>query len=121
MVRSVRFCGRAYCIQTDRRSYLGAYSNEPDRRWVNLLEQQIQAAEVELVAELATAPATVEQLLALKPGDFIELDLEPAIQAKVDGVPVLECHYGTSRGKYAVKVDRLLTGTDAGWLGERHV
>ncbi|HEX7384657.1 MAG TPA: flagellar motor switch protein FliM, partial [Burkholderiaceae bacterium] len=36
-------------------------SNEPDRRWVNLLEQQIQAAEVELVAELATAPATVEQ------------------------------------------------------------
>ena len=36
-------------------------------------------------------------------------------------VPVLECHYGTSRGKYAVKVDRLLTGTDAGWLGERHV
>lgn len=96
-------------------------SNEPDRRWVNLLEQQIQAAEVELVAELATAPATVEQLLALKPGDFIELDLEPAIQAKVDGVPVLECHYGTSRGKYAVKVDRLLTGTDAGWLGERHV
>ena len=96
-------------------------STEPDRRWVNLLEQQIQAAEVELVAELATAPATVEQLLALKPGDFIELDLEPAIQAKVDGVPVLECHYGTSRGKYAVKVDRLLTGTDAGWLGERHV
>ena len=94
---------------------------EPDRRWVRLLEQQIQAAEVELVAELATAPATVEQLLALKPGDFIELDLEPAIQAKVDGVPVLECHYGTSRGKYAVKVDRLLTGTDAGWLGERHV
>ena len=94
---------------------------EPDRRWVRLLEQQIQAAEVELVAELATAPATVEQLLALKPGDFIELDLEPAIQAKVDGVPVLECHYGTSRGKYAIKVNQLLTGADAGWMGERHV
>ena len=47
------------------------------------------------MAELAHAPATVEQLLALKPGDFIELDLEPLIQAKVDGVPVLECHYGT--------------------------
>ncbi len=33
-------------------------------------------AEVELVAELGHAPATVEQLLSLKPGDFIELDLE---------------------------------------------
>jgi flagellar motor switch protein FliM len=32
--------------------------------------------------------ATVEQLLAFKPGDFIELDLQPVIQAKVDGVPV---------------------------------
>ena len=52
-------------------------ATEPDRRWVNLLKQQIQSAEVELVAELAHAPATVEQLLALKPGDFIELDLEP--------------------------------------------
>ena len=33
-------------------------SNEPDRRWVNLLKQQIQSAEVELVAELATARET---------------------------------------------------------------
>ena len=30
-----------------------ATANEPDRRWVNLMKQQIQAAEVELVAELA--------------------------------------------------------------------
>jgi flagellar motor switch protein FliM len=29
-------------------------SVEPDRRWVNLLKQQIQSAEVDLVAELAT-------------------------------------------------------------------
>ncbi|MEO8279256.1 MAG: flagellar motor switch protein FliM, partial [Ideonella sp.] len=43
---------------------------EPDRRWVNLMKEQIQAAEVELVAELAHAPATVEQLLSFKPGDF---------------------------------------------------
>jgi flagellar motor switch protein FliM len=41
----------------------------------------------------------VEQLLAFKPGDFIELDLDPMIQAKVDGVPVFDCHYGTSNGK----------------------
>jgi flagellar motor switch protein FliM len=96
-------------------------STEPDHRWVNLLKQQIQSAEVDLVAELGTAPATVEQLLALKPGDFVELDLEPLIQAKVDGVPVFDCHYGTSDGKYAIKIDRLLTGTNQGWLGDRNV
>jgi flagellar motor switch protein FliM len=93
-------------------------SAEPDRRWVNLLKQQIQSAEVDLIAELGYAGATVEQLLAFKPGDFIELDLEPMIHAKVDGVPVFDCHYGTSNKHYAIKIDKLLSSNQAGWLGE---
>jgi flagellar motor switch protein FliM len=97
-------------------------SSEPDRRWVNLLKEQIQSAEVDLVAELANAPATVEQLLSFKPGDFIELDLDPMIQAKVDGVPVFDCHYGTANGRYSIKIDRLITSSTQGWLGEaQHV
>jgi len=95
-------------------------AGEPDRRWVNLMKEQIQSAEVELIAELATAPATVEQLLSFKAGDFIELDLRQAIQAKVAGVPVFDCHYGTSNGKYALKVDQLLTNPTPGWMGEAH-
>ncbi|GAP38232.1 flagellar motor switch protein FliM [Piscinibacter sakaiensis] len=96
-------------------------SSEPDRRWVNLMKQQIQSAEVELVAELAHAPATVEQLLSFKPGDFIELDLDPQLEAKVSGVPILKCHYGTSNGKYALKVDQLLTSSEQGWIGVANV
>jgi flagellar motor switch protein FliM len=96
-------------------------SAEPDRRWVKLLTQQIQSAEVDLVAELAHAPATVEELLALKVGDFIELDLEKIIQAKIDGVPVFECYYGTSNNKYALRIETLLTAGNAGWLGDQHV
>ena len=93
-------------------------SSEPDRRWVDLLKQQIQAADVELVAELAHAGATVEQLLSFKPGDFIELDLDPMIQAKIDGVPVFDCHYGTSSKRYSIKIDKLLTCHNTGWIGE---
>ena len=96
-------------------------STEPDRRWVNLLKHQIQAAQVELVAELGTAPATVEQLLAFKPGDFIELDLEPMIKVKIGGVPIYDCHYGTSNGKYDIKVQQILTSPEQGWLGARDV
>ena len=92
-------------------------STEPDKRWVNLMKSQIQSAEVELVVELAKAPATVEQLLGFKPGDFIELDLGPAIQAKVDGVPVLDCHYGTANGRYAIKIDGLINSSQTSWLG----
>ncbi len=94
---------------------------EPDRRWINLMKEQIQSAEVELVAELAHAPATVEQLLSFKPGDFIELDLQPGIECKVAGVPILACHYGTANGKYALKVDQLLSSSTASWLGAQHV
>ena len=95
-------------------------AGEPDRRWVNLMKEQLQSAEVELVAELAQAPATVEQLLSFKAGDFIELDLRQAIQAKVAGVPVFDCHYGTSNGKYALKVDQLLSNPNPGWMGVTH-
>jgi flagellar motor switch protein FliM len=96
-------------------------SAEPDRRWVNLLKEQIKSAEVDLIAELGTAQATVEQLLSFKPGDFVELDLLPMIQAKVDGVPVFDCHYGTSDGHYAIKIDHLLTSSSMGWLGDTTV
>ena len=92
-------------------------SLEVDRRWVNVLTQEIQAAEVVLVAELATADATVEQLLAMKAGDFIELDRKPRIQATIDGVPIFECQYGTHNAKYALKIERNLRGNDFNWKG----
>jgi flagellar motor switch protein FliM len=91
---------------------------EVDRRWVNLLTREIQAVEITLVAELAKTRTTVEQLLEMKPGDFIELERESRIQAKVDGVPLFECLYGTHNAKYAVRIDKCLRSEDLGWLGE---
>ncbi len=96
-------------------STLRGDSNQPDQRWINLLKEQIQPAEVELVAELGHAPATVEQLLSFKPGDFLELDLKQVIQATVCGVPLFNCHYGTSNGRYSLKVDNLLDQSGTGW------
>jgi len=95
-------------------------SIEVDRRWVTVLTREIQAAEVTLVAQLARANATVEQLLSMKKGDFIELDREPTIQATIDGVPIFECHYGTHNAKYAIRIDKALRGNDQNWLGERN-
>ena len=40
------------------------------------------------------------------------------IQAKVDGVPVFEGNYGCPTGKYALKIEQMLTGQRIqGWLG----
>lgn len=90
-------------------SSLQGDSQVHDRRWVNLLTAQIKSAEVEIVADLAHAQATFGELMALKVGDFIALDLEQSLIAKVDNVPVFECRYGTTNGRYAIRIEQMLT------------
>jgi len=63
-------------------SSLQGDSMETDKRWVSLLTQQIKSAEIEIAAEFGHATATVGELMALKAGDFIELELLERIVAK---------------------------------------
>lgn len=85
---------------------------EVDKRWVRLLSKQVQSAEVELVANLGHAPITLQQILSMKEGDVISIDIPDAITAEVDGVPVMECHYGVYNGQYALKVDAMLSPSE---------
>ncbi len=95
-------------------------SMEVDRRWVNVLTHEIQAVEITMVAELARTRTTVEQLLSMKAGDFIELDRSPRIQATIDGVPMFECQYGTHNTKYAIRIDKSLRNHDLDWMGDKN-
>ncbi len=79
-----------------------------DKRWVRLMTQQIQAAEVEMVADLAKTNTQLGQILNMKVGDVIPLSLDETVQAKIDGVPVMECKYGVFNGQYALRVEKLL-------------
>jgi flagellar motor switch protein FliM len=93
-------------IQADR--------NEADSRWLAMMSQQVYGAEVELVTNLAHAEVTIGQLLALQPGDVIALDLPETVEARIDGVPVLECRYGVMNGQYALKVEKMMSAQDGG-------
>ena len=79
-----------------------------DKRWVKLMTQQIQAAEVEIVANLATRRMTVADLLELKAGDVIPINISDLVEGQVDNIPVMECRYGVFNGQYALKVERLI-------------
>jgi flagellar motor switch protein FliM len=81
---------------------------DQDSRWVQKLTQQVQAAEVELAAELATTSITVGELRRLRVGDFVRIPIKPLIPVKVDGVPVMECSFGTVNGRTAVRIERML-------------
>ena len=84
---------------------------EVDKRWLRLLAQQVQAAEVELIATLGHSAVTFNQIIKMKAGDVIALDIPEAITAAVDGVPVMECSYGMFNGQYALRVERMLSGS----------
>ncbi|HBZ06889.1 MULTISPECIES: flagellar motor switch protein FliM [Massilia] len=86
---------------------------EVDKRWIRLMTQQIQVAEVELVAELGHGKANFDEILNMKIGDVIPISVPETIQATVDGVPVMECSYGVSNGQYALKVEKLLANSDS--------
>jgi flagellar motor switch protein FliM len=81
---------------------------EIDKRWIRLMTQQIQTAEVEIIADLGTAKSSLGAILNMKVGDVIPLAVPEIVEAKVDGVPVMECSYGKLNGQYALRVEKLI-------------
>jgi flagellar motor switch protein FliM len=93
-------------------SGMQADRSESDARWVTLLKRQIQDAEVSLVANLGTATVTLRDLMQLEVGDVIDIEMTPTIVADVDGIPVLDCSYGVTEGRYALKVNRFVNAPE---------
>jgi flagellar motor switch protein FliM len=83
-----------------------------DQHWIRMLRKQLKDAEVEIVATLGTATVTLGEILKLKAGDIIPLDVPEKIIASVDGIPVLECIYGQQGGQYALKINRFVAQGD---------
>ncbi len=85
-----------------------------DHRWMQLLSKQVQCAEIELVATLGQAGITLEQVLKMRCGDVIPLEMDENITASVDGVPVMECSYGVFNNQYALRVEKMLSTNGQG-------
>ena len=79
-----------------------------DRGWLPRMSNHLRAAEVELVAEFTHLRSTVSDVLAMRVGDVLPIDLPERVQGKVRGVPVMQCGYGTLNGKYALRVEEMI-------------
>lgn len=87
-----------------------------DKRWVKLMTQQVQAAEIEIVADLAKTSMPIGDVLNMKIGDVIPLNIDESIEAQVDGVPVMLCKYGLFNGQYALRVEKLLRSNSTEYI-----
>ncbi len=89
-----------------------AASDAIDQRWTQQLSREVRSAEVELAVEFARIDTSIAELLHLSVGDVLPVDIRPAVTARVGGVPVLECGYGTFNGRYALRVRKVLASPD---------
>ncbi|WP_068636389.1 flagellar motor switch protein FliM [Thauera butanivorans] len=79
-----------------------------DRRWIKLLSHQLRSADIELYCNLGSARVTLRDIVDMRVGDVIPLNVPELLQAEIDGVPVFECRQGTKNGQYAIRVERFL-------------
>ncbi|AKU10867.1 flagellar motor switch protein [Azoarcus sp. CIB] len=92
-----------------------------DNRWISLLSRQLQNADVQLVCNLGSADVTLRDIVNMRVGDVIPIDVPKMLEAEVDGSPVLEVSYGRQGTNYAIKVERFLANDDdATTLGGRN-
>lgn len=80
-----------------------------DQRWILMLRRQLKDAEVEIAAQLAMTTVTLGQILKMKAGDIIPLNIPEKIIAHVDDIPLMECRYGQQGGQYALKIEQFIT------------
>lgn len=93
-----------------------------DKRWVRLMTQQIQSAEIELVANLGHKEITLAEVLAMEVGDMIPMSISQEVEVKVENVPVMSCRYGTFNGQYALRVEKFLKANSSEYIkGEKNV
>lgn len=83
-----------------------------DERWLGLMRDQVQDAEVEIRVDFCEFETTFRQLLALQVGDMIPIEPPEQVTGIIDGVPFLVGQIGSNSGRYAVRVDRLSQQND---------
>jgi flagellar motor switch protein FliM len=85
---------------------------EVDKRWVTQMSRQMQSADVELVANFVQMTSTIGKVLAMEVGDVLPIELPTTVTANVDGIPVMDCTFGTSNDRYALRVQHMITHQD---------
>jgi flagellar motor switch protein FliM len=83
---------------------IGDDSDETDFKWKLALRNEILGAEVIMNGLLVEKQLFIREILQLKKGDVIPVDMPKMAMIKVEGVPVFTGRACTSEGYYAVQI-----------------
>lgn len=83
-------------IQSDR--------SDVDERWAIALGEEVRSAELELAAILGKTELLLSEVVKLKEGDIIPLDIPEYSTILAEDLPLFKATYGTHNGQLALKV-----------------
>ncbi|HKK03672.1 MAG TPA: flagellar motor switch protein FliM [Gammaproteobacteria bacterium] len=83
-------------IQSDR--------SEGDGRWLKALKEEIRLALVEVSCKLVEVELSVGEVLRLKPGDVLPIDMPERVTLYAEGIPAFHGRYGASQGYHALQI-----------------
>jgi flagellar motor switch protein FliM len=85
-------------IQSDR--------SDVDQRWTRALQEEMKNAEIPLQSHFTETQITLREVLALKPGDIIPIEVPKLQILRAQDVPVFLGKFGISNGMNAIKIVR---------------
>jgi flagellar motor switch protein FliM len=79
-------------------------SDDRDDRWENSLREDIMAAKVKLECDLIRDTISLRDVVGLKEGDILPIEMLDLHKINVNGVPMFTTEIGQSNGNLALKV-----------------
>ena len=83
-------------VQSDR--------DNTDDRWLESLREEVKSSTVSLSCTLAEAELSLRDIVDMKAGDVIPVEIPDLVTVSAENVPVFRGKYGVSRGSMAVKI-----------------
>ena len=77
---------------------------DKDERWSISLREEIKAATVHMSCNLTEIEMQISDILKLKEGDIIPIDMPDLITLRAENIPVLRGKLGESRGNKAIRI-----------------
>jgi flagellar motor switch protein FliM len=83
-------------VQSDR--------TDTDERWMVALREEIRTAEVELESRLTETELSLRDIMNMKPGDIIPIDMPELVTLRAEGIPIFRGTLGVANDNMAIKV-----------------
>lgn len=87
-------------------------TDERDDRWVNALKEDVMEARIDLESDIVTREVTLRDIVDLKDGDVIPVNMPDFQIVTANGIPVFKATIGKSNENLALKITEVLDRPD---------